>query len=83
MTEQYYWVVKENEKINALVRLIDIAPDFYGLIFTQTKSDADYVAKELDERGYEVAALHGDIPQSQRETQNADSCCNRCCGSRY
>ena len=67
LTEQYYWVVKENEKINALVRLIDIAPDFYGLIFTQTKSDADYVAKELDERGYEVAALHGDIPQSQRE----------------
>ena len=67
LTEQYYWVVKENEKINALVRLIDIAPDFYGLIFTQTKSDADYVAKELDEHGYEVAALHGDIPQSQRE----------------
>ena len=67
LTEQYYWVVKENEKINALVRLIDIAPDFYGLIFTQTKADADYVAKELDERGYEVAALHGDIPQGQRE----------------
>ena len=67
LTEQYYWIVKENEKINALVRLIDIAPDFYGLIFTQTKADADYVAKELDERGYEVAALHGDIPQGQRE----------------
>lgn len=67
LTEQYYWIVKENEKINALVRLIDIAPDFYGLIFTQTKSDADFVAKELDERGYEAAALHGDIAQAQRE----------------
>ncbi|MCR4939922.1 MAG: DEAD/DEAH box helicase [Treponemataceae bacterium] len=67
LTEQHYWVVRENEKIEALVRLIDISPDFYGLVFTQTKIDADAVSKQLDERGYEVAALHGDIPQTQRE----------------
>ncbi len=67
LTEQYYWTVRESEKINALVRLIDIAPDFYGLIFTQTKSDADMVAKALDDRGYAAVALHGDIPQTQRE----------------
>ena len=67
LTEQRYWVVRENEKIEALVRLIDISPDFYGLVFTQTKVDADTVCKQLDEKGYEVAALHGDIPQAQRE----------------
>lgn len=67
LTEQYYWTVRESEKINALVRLIDVSDDFYGLVFTQTKADADTVAKELDERGYEAAALHGDIAQSQRE----------------
>ena len=67
LTEQRYWVVRESEKINALVRLIDISEDFYGLIFTQTKSDADMVAKELDDRGYQAAALHGDIAQVQRE----------------
>ena len=67
LTEQHYWVVREYEKIEALVRLIDLSPDFYGLVFTQTKSDADSVSKQLDERGYEVAALHGDIPQTQRE----------------
>jgi ATP-dependent RNA helicase DeaD len=67
LIEQKYWFVRENEKIEALVRLIDISPDFYGLVFTQTKSDADLVSRQLDERGYEVAALHGDIPQSQRE----------------
>ena len=67
LTEQRYWVVRENEKIEALVRLIDISPDFYGLVFTQTKIDADSVCKQLDEKGYEVAALHGDIPQAQRE----------------
>ena len=67
LTEQRYWVVRESEKINALVRLIDISDEFYGLIFTQTKSDADMVAKELDDRGYQAAALHGDIAQVQRE----------------
>lgn len=67
LIEQKFWVLRESEKIDALVRLIDIADDFYGLVFTQTKMDADTVARQLDERGYEVAALHGDVAQSQRE----------------
>ena len=67
LTDQYYWIVREDDKTEALVRLIDSVPDFYGLVFCQTKADADAVAKELDERHYEAAALHGDIAQSQRE----------------
>ena len=67
LIDQKYWIVKESEKIEALVRLIDISPDFYGLVFTMTKSDADRVTRELDMRGYEAAALHGDIMQNQRE----------------
>lgn len=67
LTEQFFWVVREGDKTEALVRLIDTTPDFYGLVFCQTKVDADAVTKELDERHYEAAALHGDIPQSQRE----------------
>ncbi|QNL98363.1 DEAD/DEAH box helicase [Treponema sp. Marseille-Q4132] len=67
LIEQKFWVLRESEKIDALVRLIDISDDFYGLVFTQTKMDADTVARQLDERGYEVAALHGDVAQSQRE----------------
>jgi len=67
LIEQKYWVVRESEKIEALVRLIDFSDDFYGLVFTQTKMDADNVCRQLDERGYDVAALHGDIAQNQRE----------------
>jgi len=67
LTEQRYWIVREQEKIEALVRLIDISSDFYGLVFTQTKADADRISRALDERGYEAAAMHGDIPQGQRE----------------
>ncbi len=67
LIDQKYWVVRESDKVEALVRLIDSNPNFYGLVFTQTKNDADTVSKRLDEKGYDVAALHGDIPQSQRE----------------
>ena len=67
LIEQRYWVVRESEKTEALIRLIDISEDFYGLVFVQRKTDADAVMKALDEKGYMVAALHGDIPQGQRE----------------
>ena len=67
LIDQKFWVLRENEKIDALVRLIDIADDFYGLVFTQTKNDADFVNRLLDEKGYQSAALHGDIAQNQRE----------------
>ena len=67
LIDQKFWVLRESDKIEALVRLIDMAPDFYGLVFTMTKMDADNVTKALDLRGYEAAALHGDIMQNQRE----------------
>lgn len=67
LTDQYFWIVREDDKTEALVRLIDSVQDFYGLVFCQTKADTDAVAKELDERHYQAAALHGDIAQSQRE----------------
>jgi len=67
LIDQKFWVVRESEKIEALVRLIDMSPDFYGIVFTMTKSDADNVTRSLDLRGYEAAALHGDIMQNQRE----------------
>ncbi|GMO61479.1 MAG: DEAD/DEAH box helicase [Treponemataceae bacterium] len=64
---QSYIFVRESDKIEVLVRLIDMADDFYGLIFTQTKLAADALARSLDERGYAAEALHGDISQGQRE----------------
>ena len=67
LIDQQYWFVRESDKIEALVRLIDMSPNFYGLVFTQTKNDADNVTRMLDEKGYDTAALHGDVPQGQRE----------------
>ena len=67
LTEQIYFEVKNSDKLEALCRIIDIENNFYGLVFCRTKSDVDYLASHLMDRGYDAEAIHGDISQSQRE----------------
>ncbi len=67
LTEQIYFEVKAAEKFEALCRIIDIEEEFYSLIFCRTKVDVDALASRLQARSYDVAAIHGDVSQSQRE----------------
>ena len=67
LTEQIYFEVKASDKFEALCRIIDIENDFYGLIFCRTKNDVNTLTSHLTDRGYDAAAIHGDISQSQRE----------------
>lgn len=66
-TDQIYYEVRESDKIEALTRIIDRDPDFYGVVFCRTKIQCDEVAKKLSDRGYDAAALHGDLSQRERE----------------
>jgi ATP-dependent RNA helicase DeaD len=67
LAEQVWLEVRERDRLEALCRVIDAEDDFFGLVFTTTRVEADRVAKDLDERGYEAEALHGEIPQDRRE----------------
>ena len=67
LTEQIYFEVRPSERFEALCRIVDIEPDFYGIIFCRTKVETDNVAHQLNDRGYEAEAMHGDVSQSQRE----------------
>ena len=67
LTEQIYFEVREADKFDALTRIIDIEPDFYGIIFSRTKVGADELVAKLLERGYAAEGLHGDVSQAQRE----------------
>ena len=67
LTEQIYFEVQENDKFEALCRIIDIEDEFYGLIFCRTKTDTSKLAQNLGDRGYLVDALHGDLSQQERE----------------
>ena len=66
-TTQLYFEVREGDKFEALCRIIDIEPDFYGIVFAKTKLDCDFITTKLNERGYQAQGLHGDVQQKQRE----------------
>ncbi|MGE0074715.1 MAG: DEAD/DEAH box helicase [Sphaerochaetaceae bacterium] len=67
LTDQHFYEVREGDKIELLCRLIDIAPDFYGLVFCRTKMQSDEVCRMLIDRAYNAEAIHGDLAQKQRE----------------
>lgn len=67
LTDQIYFEVREGDKFDALTRIIDIEPEFYGLVFCRTRNDVDVVTGKLIERGYAAEGLHGEISQAQRE----------------
>ena len=67
LTDQIYFEVREADKFDALTRIIDIEPEFYGLVFCRTRNDVDNVTSKLIERGYAAEGLHGEITQAQRE----------------
>lgn len=67
LTEQIYFEVRESDKFDALTRIIDIEPDFYGIVFVRTKIGADELVTRLLSQGYAAEALHGDVSQAQRE----------------
>lgn len=65
--KQRYWVVSGVHKIDAISRILEVEPYEAVLVFVRTKTDAEDVATKLAGRGLACAALHGDIPQRQRE----------------
>lgn len=64
---QRYWVVSGVHKIDAMTRMLEVETYDAVLVFVRTKTDAEDVANKLMGRGMACAALHGDIPQRQRE----------------
>lgn len=67
LTDQIYFEVKQKDKFEALCRIIDLEPDFYGIVFCRTKNDVNELTGKLNDRGYDAGELHGDITQKHRE----------------
>ncbi|RXZ41176.1 DEAD/DEAH box helicase, partial [Agromyces binzhouensis] len=60
-------VVAHARKVDALTRILEVE-DFGGvIIFVRTKNATEELAEKLRARGYEAAAINGDIAQVQRE----------------
>ena len=67
LTEQFYYELRESDKMEALTRIIDMDKEFYGVVFCRTKLQAEEIGRKLSDRGYLAEALHGDLSQKQRE----------------
>ncbi|WP_413228302.1 DEAD/DEAH box helicase [Arthrobacter sp. AET 35A] len=66
-TRQRFLQVMGPHKLDALTRILEVE-DFDGIIaFVRTKMATEDLADKLRSRGFQAAAINGDIPQQQRE----------------
>lgn len=65
--EQFYYMIREDERDHAVIRLIDYENPEKAVIFCRTKKDVDRLTHFLLDAGYQAKGLHGDMEQSQRE----------------
>ncbi len=65
--KEYFYVIDEHERNDALIRLIDYKQPNKAIVFCRTKKDVDLVAEFLSGVGFDAKGLHGDMDQRKRE----------------
>jgi ATP-dependent RNA helicase DeaD len=64
---QRYWQVSNVHKLDALTRILEVESFDGIIIFVRTKAATVELSEKLEARGYNAAALNGDLAQKQRE----------------
>ncbi|MDO4813864.1 MAG: DEAD/DEAH box helicase [Gemella sp.] len=64
--EEFASILKENEKLPALVGFLEVHNPKLAIIFGRTKRRVDELSSALAAKGYLSEGLHGDITQSKR-----------------
>ena len=65
--EHLVYSIQKSEKMNALRTLLDGRDDAPVIVFGKTKHGVKKLAKQLDDLGYPVGALQGNLSQNARE----------------
>lgn len=65
--DHIYYTVHSKHRYEALKRIVDVNPAFFGIIFCRTRAETRDVADKLIRDGYNADALHGDLSQQQRD----------------
>ena len=63
---QNYYIVKKQDKLNLLMRLIDLENAKSTIIFANTKKEVDEITEFLNDHNYNANSLHGDLKQKDR-----------------
>lgn len=66
--EQKYYIINENERNEAILKLLEVENPNKSIIFTRTKKEADALANNLKEANFNALALHGDMEQRDRRS---------------
>ncbi|MGH1366407.1 MAG: DEAD/DEAH box helicase [Calditrichia bacterium] len=64
---QRYWVVSGFHKLDALTRILESEPFDGIIVFVRTRNATTELSEKLQARGYDAAALSGEMQQNQRE----------------
>ncbi len=64
---QHVWQAHQMDKPEMVARILQAEGRGLTMVFCQTKRTCDRLAADLAERGFAVAAVHGDLGQGQRE----------------
>ena len=65
--QQRHYMVRPQDKIAALSRVLEVETPQSVLIFARTKIGAAELAEQLIAQGYPAVAIHGDLSQPERE----------------
>ncbi len=65
--KEYFYVIDENERKDALIRLFDYKNPTKAIVFCRMKRDVDDIADYLSGAGINAKGLHGDMDQRRRE----------------
>lgn len=63
---QYYFETNAKDKFEVLCRILDSRHIDNAIIFCRTKRSVDEIVKAMQQRHFQVEAMHGDLSQNQR-----------------
>ncbi len=63
----HYFKTSIKEKTNAIINFLEKRGSERGIIFCRTKAGTQNLAKQLQDEGFSVGALEGDMQQKERE----------------
>jgi ATP-dependent RNA helicase DeaD len=67
LVRQVAYVVRRNDKLAALCRILDVEDPTSTLVFARTRGEVDDLAEALSARGHDAGALHGGLTQEGRD----------------
>ena len=65
--DQRYYVINENERDDAIVRLLETEDTDKCIVFCRMKREVDRLSEYLAAQGFNARGLHGDMEQPERD----------------